>query len=119
MMKKEKQKLSLKVIEPISIDKNIENINALWKSNISVVQRASIEPRMHSYLKMFITHIKENKDTDNILLRALSYLSLENDIINDNMGIFGIADDLHIINYAYEKVFGKKIIIGICLKNYI
>ena len=61
--------------------------------------------------------IKASKqENDNLVARkALKYLILENDVFDDNLGIFGLADDIYVVEDTAAKLGGRTLVKAFCL----
>ena len=51
-----------------------------------------------------IEKLKDNSPIkDSIIKNALSYLMEKDDLVNDDLGIFGLVDDYYALEKAYSK----------------
>ena len=57
------------------------------------------------YVNALIEKLKENSTTkDSIIKNALFYLMEKDDLVNDDLGVFGLVDDYYALEKAYSKV---------------
>lgn len=59
----------------------------------------------HKIQKLFTMGNDPDKNRSILALSALAYLSKSNDLVDDRAGIFGLADDLFVIDKIYDKLF--------------
>ena len=57
------------------------------------------------YVNALIEKLKDNSPIKNSIIKnALSYLMEKDDLVNDDLGIFGLVDDYYALEKAYSKV---------------
>ena len=70
----------------------------------------AFNPSLNNSLKTAFNFLakksKENNNSSVLASKALNYLSQEHDVLPDNLGIFGIADDVYVLENTANNLGG-------------
>lgn len=69
----------------------------VWKNLQKLRDNPGLSVSLLKSINGLINHAKANDEHSRIAMKALTYLALEEDLISDTLGIFGLADDIYVI----------------------
>lgn len=103
---------------------NLEDLSLgkqMWVSLENLRKNPNISVALKPALSGLMTATKMEGKNGELARKAISYLVLEKDLIDDSLGIFGLADDIFVIEETASKLgllkFGQSFLIDLKTNN--
>lgn len=94
----------------------------IWANLEKLTINPGLSVALKSSLKGLLDTAKGSGPDSELALKALTYLHLEEDLIDDNLGLFGLADDIYVIEETASKLgllkFGQSFLLDLRSNNF-
>lgn len=119
---KERLETYVQNIEEIVDISNFKISKKIWSNLEKLTHNPGLSIALKSSVTGLIEIAKSGADDAKLALQALTYLHLEEDLIDDNLGIFGLADDIYVIEETASKLgilkFGQSFLLDLRANNF-
>ena len=101
---------------------NFKISKEIWSNLEKLMQNPGLSIALKSSVMGLIEIAKGETKEAKLALQALTYLYIEEDLIDDNLGIFGLADDIYVIEETASKLgllkYGQSFLLDLRANNF-